>query len=58
MKPTSFLAAHPGFERRSAPALLAEARIEIPGQAGDDLRLRPDLHDTDGFYACVMVRVA
>jgi 16S rRNA (cytosine967-C5)-methyltransferase len=52
----AFLAAHPGFERRSAAELLREARVELPGQRDDYLRLAPDVHDTDGFFACVMER--
>jgi 16S rRNA (cytosine967-C5)-methyltransferase len=52
----AFLAAHPDFERRSAAALLDEARVTVPAQQDDYLRLRPDVHDTDGFFACAMVR--
>jgi 16S rRNA (cytosine967-C5)-methyltransferase len=52
----AFLAAHPEFRRASAAAVLREARIELPAQDDDYLRLRPDLHDTDGFFACVMER--
>jgi 16S rRNA (cytosine967-C5)-methyltransferase len=53
----AFLAAQPGFERRSAPELLREARVELPNQRDDYLRLLPDVHDTDGFFACAMERV-
>ncbi len=54
----AFLAAHPEFERRSAAATLEEARVAVPAQVDDYLRLRPDVHDTDGFFACVMARRA
>jgi 16S rRNA (cytosine967-C5)-methyltransferase len=54
----AFLAAHPAFARESAAAVLRDARIELPGQYDDYLRLRPDVHDTDGFFACAMVRTA
>jgi len=54
----AFLAAHPEFERQSAAMLLEEARVAVPEQVDDYLRLRPDVHDTDGFFACAMVRRA
>ena len=39
-------------------AALAAARIELPGhESGDEfLRLRPHVHETDGFFAAVMER--
>jgi 16S rRNA (cytosine967-C5)-methyltransferase len=52
----AFLDAQPAFLRRPAGELLQEARIALPGQEDDYLRLRPDLHDTDGFFAAAMVR--
>lgn len=53
----AFLAAHPQFVRRSARELLAAQGIVID-MAGDDLRLVPHLHGTDGFYAAVLERRA
>jgi 16S rRNA C967 or C1407 C5-methylase (RsmB/RsmF family) len=43
-----------------ATATLAAARITIPpGEPTDDfLRLRPDIHATDGFFAALMERRA
>ena len=52
----AFLAAHPEFVRRSAAEVLAKQGIAI--DTGTDLRLRPDLHGTDGFYAAVLERQA
>jgi hypothetical protein len=39
---------------------LAAGRIEIPlGEPDDDyLRLRPDVHRTDGFFGALMERIA
>ena len=54
----AFLAEHPEFERRSAATLLEESRIAVPAQVDDYLRMRPDVQNTDGFFACVMVRRA
>ena len=52
----AFLADHPGFRRLSASALLAEQGIDI--DCGDDMRLLPHRHGTDGFYAAAMERRA
>ncbi|MDX3904170.1 MAG: RsmB/NOP family class I SAM-dependent RNA methyltransferase [Pigmentiphaga sp.] len=51
----AFLAAHPDFELLSAPDILAEraGALELPGPY---LKLRPDLHATDGFFAAVFQR--
>ena len=49
----AFLAAHPGFVRLPAGDILARHGITLPG---DDLRLLPHRHDTDGFYAAVLER--
>jgi 16S rRNA (cytosine967-C5)-methyltransferase len=50
----AFLAAHPDFRRLSAAAVLA--RQDIVVDTGDDLRLLPQVHGTDGFFAAVMER--
>jgi 16S rRNA (cytosine967-C5)-methyltransferase len=50
----AFLATHPEFERISAAEVLARQGIKL--DTGMDLRLRPDVHGTDGFYAAVMER--
>jgi 16S rRNA (cytosine967-C5)-methyltransferase len=55
----AFLGAHPEFRLLDASALLRESRIELPDSAspGDAfLRLSPDLHGTDGFFAAAMER--
>lgn len=54
----AFLADHPAFALEPADALLRGARIELPGQADGFLRLRPDVHATDGFFAAAMTRTA
>jgi 16S rRNA (cytosine967-C5)-methyltransferase len=53
-----FLAGHPGFALLSASDSLAAARIEVPeSQPGERfLRLRPDVHGTDGFFGALMER--
>ena len=51
----AFLAANPGF--RLLPAGEVLARHDIP-MAGDMLRLLPNRHATDGFFAAAMERVA
>jgi 16S rRNA (cytosine967-C5)-methyltransferase len=53
----AFLAAHPAFVRRPAGEVLAAQDIRID-LAGDDLRLLPHIHGTDGFYAAVLERSA
>jgi 16S rRNA (cytosine967-C5)-methyltransferase len=50
----AFLAAHPDFARLSAVELLAKQEIVV--DTGEDLRLLPHVHGTDGFYAAVMER--
>lgn len=50
----AFLAAHPGFQRLSAAEVLARQGIDI--DCGNDVRLLPHVHGTDGFYAAVMER--
>lgn len=51
-----FMARHPEFELRSPQATLAAQGVEI--QADTYLYLRPDLHDSDGFFAAVLERSA
>ncbi len=53
----AFLAAHPGFARRSAAEILAAQGIRLE-MAGADLQLLPHIHGTDGFYAAVLERRA
>jgi 16S rRNA (cytosine967-C5)-methyltransferase len=50
----AFLAANPGFRRLSAREVLAGQGIAI--DCGDDMRLLPQIHGTDGFYAAVLER--
>jgi 16S rRNA (cytosine967-C5)-methyltransferase len=50
----AFLAAHAEFARVSAGEILA--RQQIPLECGEELRLLPHVHDTDGFYAAVLER--
>lgn len=56
----AFLAANPDFELLSATEVLQAARAgEFEGDAalsGPYLKLRPDVHNTDGFFAAVMQR--
>ena len=51
----AFLAAHPDFRRISAREVLAAQGIVI--DCGEDMRLLPTTHGTDGFYAAVLERV-
>lgn len=51
---TNFLAAHGEFGRLSCGALLSQQGIAL--DTGEDLRLLPHLHGTDGFYAAVLER--
>ena len=51
----AFLATHAGFHRLSAQEVLAAQGIAI--DCGEDLRLSPHKHGTDGFYAAVLERV-
>ncbi len=50
----AFLQAHPDFHRLSAKDLLAKQGIAL--DCGDDMRLLPHRHGTDGFYAAVLER--
>lgn len=50
-----FLAAHPDFERVDAAQLLAN-RCPTLALSGPYMRLRPDFHRTDGFFAAVFER--
>ena len=50
----AFLAAHADFSERDVAALLADARV--PLDTGPRLRLRPDVHGCDGFFAAVLER--
>jgi len=52
----AFLATHPGFVRKPASEVLAQQGIAL--DTGDDLRLLPNVHGTDGFYAAVLERTA
>jgi len=51
----AFLARHPDFVRLDAREILAD-RVEGLQLSGPDLKLRPDTHGTDGFYAAVFER--
>jgi len=50
-----FLAKHPDFKLLPASNILARHDIAIDDET---LRLRPDLHNTDGFFAAAMERQA
>jgi len=50
-----FLAANPDFQLCNAAAILQDRCPDL-GQADDYLRLRPDIHGTDGFFAAVLQR--
>lgn len=52
----AFLATHPDFREVSAQDVLASQGIAL--QTGTRLRLSPVEHDTDGFFAAVLERVA
>ena len=49
-----FLGGHPDFELVRCRRVLDESHIAL--DSGDFLDLRPQLHDTDGFFAAVMQR--
>jgi len=51
----AFLAAHADFQRIPAQDILAAQGIAI--DCGADMRLSPQKHGTDGFYAAVLERV-
>jgi len=50
----AFLATHASFAERDVAALLADAHV--PLDTGPRLRLRPDVHGCDGFFAAVLER--
>jgi 16S rRNA (cytosine967-C5)-methyltransferase len=50
----AFLATHADFQRLSAQEVLAGQGIVI--DCGEDMRLSPQKHGTDAFYAAVLVR--
>lgn len=50
----AFLAGHGDFQRLSAAEVLARQGIGL--DTGEDLRLLPHSHGTDGFYAAVLER--
>ncbi|RLJ67496.1 RsmB/NOP family class I SAM-dependent RNA methyltransferase [Sulfurisoma sediminicola] len=53
----AFLATHPDFVRISANEILAKQGIVIDCAAGElDMKLAPNRHGTDGFYAAVLER--
>jgi 16S rRNA (cytosine967-C5)-methyltransferase len=54
----AFLRGHPGFALVPAREALAQARIELPevDPADGFLRLRPDVHATDGFFGALLAR--
>ena len=52
----AFLAAHPEFRRLPAQEVLAAQGIVV--DCGEDLRLAPQTHGSDGFYAVVLERAA
>jgi 16S rRNA (cytosine967-C5)-methyltransferase len=49
-----FLRTHPEFSERRCQSVLDEAGVEI--DCGDRLRLLPQVHGTDGFFAAVLQR--
>ena len=51
----AFLAAHPDFTLLPADSVLARHGVTLPGEM---LRLRPDHHHTDGFFAAALERRA
>ncbi|MFA5825128.1 MAG: RsmB/NOP family class I SAM-dependent RNA methyltransferase [Gallionellaceae bacterium] len=52
----NFLAQHPEFSLLPAGEALAQQKISL--EMGDYLQLLPQQHNTDGFFAAVMVRKA
>ena len=57
---TAFLATHPQYECVPAATVLAEQDIALVSHETDDnyLRLLPHIHQTDGFFAAVLQRIA
>jgi 16S rRNA (cytosine967-C5)-methyltransferase len=49
-----FLAAHPQFAVLDCQQVLDESRIAL--ESGRYLKLSPQVHDTDGFFAAVLER--
>jgi 16S rRNA (cytosine967-C5)-methyltransferase len=49
-----FLAKHPDFTLVPMPEIMAEQKIAL--ECGDYLKLSPQLHQTDGFFAAVFER--
>jgi len=47
-----FLLSHPKFRLLGAAEVLGRLKIDVP-DAGDYLRLSPELHHTDGFFAAI-----
>ena len=52
----AFLATHPGFKAVSAEEVLERQGVTLA--IGERLRLSPNEHDTDGFFAAVLERTA
>lgn len=52
----AFLASHAGFSRLSVDQVLSDQGIALA--MGEDLRLNPAVHGTDGFYAAILQRNA
>ncbi|MDO9596271.1 MAG: RsmB/NOP family class I SAM-dependent RNA methyltransferase [Azoarcus sp.] len=52
----AFLATHPGFKAVSAKEVLERQGVTLA--IGERLRLSPNEHDTDGFFAAVLERTA
>jgi 16S rRNA (cytosine967-C5)-methyltransferase len=50
----AFLAAHPAYQLVNAAEALKEARV--PLDTGDYLKLQPQVHGTDGFFAAALER--
>ena len=54
----AFVAAHPAFKLIDAVETLAKSGVALAGTSGPYLRLSPQQHGTDGFFAAVMERAA
>jgi 16S rRNA (cytosine967-C5)-methyltransferase len=52
----AFLAAHPEYGEINAAEVLAKRDIELESSAAPALELLPQVHNTDGFFACVLER--
>ncbi len=53
----AFLANHPDYRILPANKILKSRGIDIP-DCGDTLKLRPDLHNTDGFFAVALEKIS